>query len=378
MNLPPERTKWVVTAAAERIALDEQRRGETTFTVTNSGAGADRVVFDVFAGEGADPSWFTVDDPQRLVRAGASVSFLVKLAVPAEAPAGTHDVQARVYSVDSAPEESSVLSPRVVLEVPAEPAPASRRSPWLLVAAAGLVLVILVGIGVVLVFSGEDGTEPAAGPAAGPVRLAGTASPTAAAEPSPPAELLMPDLLGMSEQEALAALIELGLTPRPIQYRHDPDEADQVVAQSLPADLPVSTNALVDLEVAVALTAPEITAPEGVYIGGEYPTLEWDPGDSPARKWRVIWRRERCLLTHTSDQARSTGCFFPGAEAERVVEATSYTPTAADMGFWYPATPAANSRWYHTGWIRWQVAALDDHGSPGPFTSGQYFRMPVA
>ena len=40
-------------------------------------------------------------------------------------------------------------------------------------------------------------------------------------------------------------------------------------------------------------------------------------------------------------------------------------------------TPAGSARWYHTGWIRWQVAELDDFGTPGPFTAGFYFRMPV-
>ena len=38
-------TNWVVTTAAERITLDDQRKGETTFTVTNPGPAFDRAVF---------------------------------------------------------------------------------------------------------------------------------------------------------------------------------------------------------------------------------------------------------------------------------------------------------------------------------------------
>jgi hypothetical protein len=360
-------TKWVVTAAAERVVLGDQRQGEASFTVTNPGGAADRAVFDPVAGEGADPSWFSVDDPQRLVRGGASVSYLLKVAVPAEVPPGSYEVQGRVYSVDSAPEESSVLSPRVVLEVPAEPEPDQRKLPWpWLVVAGAVVLVLLVGIGVWVFGGDDDGSGTAA------------ATPTPGATPSPSAELVMPDLLGMSEQEALATLDDLGLTVRPIKYRHDPERADQVVAQSLPADLPVSPQRLVDLEVAVALTVPEITAPEGVYIGGSFPTLEWAVGDSPARRWRVIWRRERCVLYDAHERgAWSGGCQFPGAEAVRIVDTTSYTPTATDLAFWEPYTPPGIAQSYHTGWVRWQVAALDDFGSPGPFTEGHYFRMPV-
>jgi len=75
-------TNWVVTTAAERIALNEAKQGETTFTVTNPGTRADRVVFEPVPGQGADPSWFTVDEPQRRVQPAASVSFLVKAQVP--------------------------------------------------------------------------------------------------------------------------------------------------------------------------------------------------------------------------------------------------------------------------------------------------------
>jgi len=55
-------TEWVVTTSSERVALNEQRQGELTFTVTNPTGRADRAVFDVVPGDGADPAWFTVDE----------------------------------------------------------------------------------------------------------------------------------------------------------------------------------------------------------------------------------------------------------------------------------------------------------------------------
>src|SRR5262245_6105291 len=109
-------TKWVITTASDRIALDGTGSGETTFTVSNPSARIDRAVFDVVPGDGADAAWFTVDEPQRRVPGNGSVSYLMKVAVPAGATAGAYTVQGRVYSADSAPEEDSVLSGRLAVE----------------------------------------------------------------------------------------------------------------------------------------------------------------------------------------------------------------------------------------------------------------------
>src|SRR5262245_7358107 len=58
-------TRWVITNAAEQVALNDQKHGETTFTVSNPTQRADRVVFDVVPGDGAEASWFSTTDPQR-------------------------------------------------------------------------------------------------------------------------------------------------------------------------------------------------------------------------------------------------------------------------------------------------------------------------
>src|SRR5258706_8042937 len=99
-------TNWVVTTAAERIALDDAKRGETTFTVTNPGSRPDRAVFEVVPGDNAGPAWFTADQPQRQVPANGSASFLLTVQVPATAAPGTYEVRGRVYSASEAPEES--------------------------------------------------------------------------------------------------------------------------------------------------------------------------------------------------------------------------------------------------------------------------------
>jgi hypothetical protein len=82
-------TEWVVTTASDRITLDDAKQGETTFTVTNSGRRTDRSVFEVVPGDGAAAAWFAVAEPQRQVRPAASVSYLMKVAVPAGTGPGT-------------------------------------------------------------------------------------------------------------------------------------------------------------------------------------------------------------------------------------------------------------------------------------------------
>jgi len=346
-------TKWVVTAAAEQVVLGQQREGETTFTITNPGESADRAVFDVVTSDGAEPDWFTVDEPQRLVRGGASVSYRMKVAVPTSVPPGAYEVQGRVYSVDSAPEESSVLSPRVVLKVPAEPEPVKRKLPWwwpFAAGAAALLLLIVIGI---LVFGGGGDPEPVPTPATG--------------------EVAMPDLIGMSEREALQALAGAGLTVRPIRYRHDPEADDQVVSQSFEAGSPVDTDSIVDIEVAVQLTAPGITAPTGVTViprGTAPPALEWDPGRSPARRWRVSLFQEECFYLNAGNAFLPTCSFPETASSSAVVDLPSYTP---ELQLPEPLIPIGSTA--ITGWIRWQVEPLDDFGTAGPASAAGVFRM---
>ncbi|MEV4120127.1 hypothetical protein [Micromonospora sp. NPDC049645] len=151
-------TEWAVVAAAEQFTLDPRNSGELTFTVSNPGNAPDTVVFDVAPGDGSQRAWFTVAEPQRVVPGQGSVSFLVKLAVPAGTPPRRYDMTGFAYSANTAPEESSRSSGRVTYEVRAVAPP--RRTPWLWIAAAAALLLVVVAVAVVLLT--RDG-EPAPG-----------------------------------------------------------------------------------------------------------------------------------------------------------------------------------------------------------------------
>jgi hypothetical protein len=158
-------TQWTVVTPASRVALDAHRRGEVTVNVTNAGQNADVAVFGAVAGDGADPSWFSVADPQRPVPPGGTVQYLLNIGVPAQVPPGRYAVAGRVYSANQPPEETSRTSGWILFDVapagaarpapqpgppPAAPPrpPQPRRQhllPIVAVAAVGLVAVIVLG-----------------------------------------------------------------------------------------------------------------------------------------------------------------------------------------------------------------------------------------
>ena len=65
-------TKWVITSAADRIALDDQRAGEIAFTVSNPTPNADRAARQIVC----LPFWGRLTDSQigRVVEAVKAVA----------------------------------------------------------------------------------------------------------------------------------------------------------------------------------------------------------------------------------------------------------------------------------------------------------------
>ena len=340
-------TNWVVTTAAERIALNDAKQGETTFTVTNPGTRADRVVFEPVPGEGADPAWFTVEEPQRRVAPAASVSFLVKARVPDTAPPGTYELQGRVYSADSAPEESSVLSNRVVFEIAAPPAPQRRRIPWWIIAiAAGLVLITAITLTLVFTLGGASTSEEAK------------------PQPSPSASgaVTVPDVARLNETQAVFALKQAGLVPGAIRHRLDPTHVDWVLEQTVVAGTTVDKGTAVGLVIAVKLTPPNLKTAQNAQIKMLTGKLEWEQTESYITNWSIQVSPTVCVAVSTPTVG--SGACLPASIVAARTTVKSYTPPLRNAAF-----GAGLAQLNFTGQFQWNVAAVDDFGNVGPYSA---------
>jgi hypothetical protein len=374
-------TKWVVTTPSDHVELDEAQQGQTTFTVTNPTAKVDRVAFDIVPQDGADPSWFTVDEPQRRVPAGGSVSYVMKTAIPDTAKPGSYSVQGRAYSADSAPEEDSVLSGRVAVEVKPKAGPAPRkRFPWWIVVVAALVVIVLVVVAI-LVFSG--GGKPEAKPST----------------PPPVGEqVTMPDLSNQSTQQARTNIGAFGLSVGTVRYKVD-NVPNRVLYQSVPGGAKVTRGTPVNLVVTATLVAPVITTPAQsgiVKAAAVAPPVTPVPVNPPAAASGapapgppapakapdvIVWTDSDSFVSHwlvTIQQQMCVSVPFYG----RICSSNEFTTvvTRVDRPSYTPILPPASSfnklpAFYleSTNVFTVAVQAVDDFGNTGPYALSRTF-----
>lgn len=379
-------TKWVITTPSDRITIDEAQQGQVAFTVTNPTSRPDRVVFDVVPGDGADAAWFTVDEPQRRVAGNGSATYLVRAAVPATAPPGSYSVQGRAYSADSTPEEDSVLSSRLVLEVAAKAVPPPKKRPWWILVVAGLVVVVAVTVGLVV---GLGGSHPA--PAPSSAAAGGVVD--------------VPAVLKQSGGDARTNLGVFGLKVGTVRYKSDPT-ADSVVYQSVAPGARVPRGTKVDLVVTTALTppvphspatvqpalvsvpttpvpstpalagasasaAPSSPAPAGspsVSASASGPpapagVLTWTDANPAVHRWLVFVQQQVCsvwpypgIIFQTQQQ-----CYFLNISLV-TVDRPAYTPVLPPAGVFNIGPFITRTTTVFT----WHVASIDDFGGTGP------------
>jgi hypothetical protein len=149
---------WQISESGTEVVLDDQGRGEVTFLVTNTAEAQDRSVLTITALDGAGESWFTVDEPQRLVPPKETANYLCKVLVPPGTAAGTYALQGVAYSADRDPGETSTTSRRVTFTVaePEIPPPPPPKWPYILAA----VLVALVIAVVAYLLLRDDSEDP--------------------------------------------------------------------------------------------------------------------------------------------------------------------------------------------------------------------------
>jgi hypothetical protein len=182
---------WQISESATSVTL-RAGKGNVTFTITNGGPAADRVVLTARGTDGADDAWFEIDRPQRSVEPAASVLIPVAIAPPAGTPIGSYGLQGIAYSADSDPSETSVTSKRVEVVVPDPLGSDDHDSRWPYIVAALVALLVIAVIVLIVVDGGDDGgTPPPTAPTTGPQP---TPQPTPAPTPPPtPGPAVDPD-----------------------------------------------------------------------------------------------------------------------------------------------------------------------------------------
>src|SRR5262245_16300843 len=167
-----------ITTPVTEIALDEQRAGELTFTVSNATTASIRGESIVIPGQGAVVDWFTVDRPVRTYQRGQADQTSVSVSVPADAPPGSYAFQLRTLLGGGVPEEDFDDSPSVSFTVPEPPAPPPPPPPkkpfpwWILLVIGAIVLAVIVIGAIVFVVTRPPGESQSPSPSPTPEPLA--------------------------------------------------------------------------------------------------------------------------------------------------------------------------------------------------------------
>ncbi|KQY30825.1 serine/threonine kinase [Caulobacter sp. Root487D2Y] len=139
------------------VALKKEggfHKGNAVFGVTNKTEEGLTARFSVQVQGDGKPEWYQVQgEPERPVAAGENQTVTVVAKIPAATPAGQHRIKLRVTNVND-PDNDSTDSTAATVTVPAAgPAapPVKKPFPWWILAVAGGVLVLVIGVIIAIV-----------------------------------------------------------------------------------------------------------------------------------------------------------------------------------------------------------------------------------
>ncbi len=142
---------FTITTPAAAVALDQNRAGEASFTVTNVSGRPIRARLRVVPQEGAPTSWFSVvGDAEGDLAAGAAQQFTVRIDPALGAPAGTYAFRADVVGIEH-PDDDYAEGPSCNVTLPAATMSLSAPRGYL-TALVGAIVGGLLGELVVVVF----------------------------------------------------------------------------------------------------------------------------------------------------------------------------------------------------------------------------------
>lgn len=147
---------FTITAAKEKASLDASRKGEAAFTVTTTEARPMRGELKVKPLGATKAAWLSLaDEAVRDFNPPKTQPATVKIAIPADAAAGTYSFRLDAVSV-AEPDDDFTEGPAVAVEVAAAQPVPPKKFPWWIIA---VVVVVLLGLGGVAAWLMNRGVE---------------------------------------------------------------------------------------------------------------------------------------------------------------------------------------------------------------------------
>jgi hypothetical protein len=135
-------SSFAITTATNTVLLDGGRRGQASFTVSNTGGRATRGRARIVPQNPASTPWLTLDgQTERDFVIAGTQQYTIQVAVPPAAPAGSHTFRLDMVGVDN-PDEDFVQGPSVAFQVPEPVVVVKKPFPWWIVAVAAAVIVV--------------------------------------------------------------------------------------------------------------------------------------------------------------------------------------------------------------------------------------------
>jgi PASTA domain-containing protein len=148
---------FTVTAASDRVTLDDSGAARASFTVTNTSPQTLRGRLLTRPTDPAKPGWFSIaGESIRDFNPNAAEQVVVQLSVQPPAPPGSYSFRLDAVSeVD--PDEDFTEGPSVALDIAAPPPPKKKFPWWILVIVGAVVLLVIIGVVVFLLTRGDGG-----------------------------------------------------------------------------------------------------------------------------------------------------------------------------------------------------------------------------
>jgi beta-lactam-binding protein with PASTA domain len=159
---PPRPPAFIVTAAGDKVTLDESGRGRAPFMVTNASAQPLKGRLVARPRKPAKPEWLSiVGESIRDFAPNAAEQVVVQLDVPPGSKPGSYKFRLDAVSEDD-PDEVFTEGPFVAFDVAPPPEPKKRFPWWILAVVGAAVLLAVIGVLTWLLLRGDDtGAVPA-------------------------------------------------------------------------------------------------------------------------------------------------------------------------------------------------------------------------